>query len=60
MVEFLPREDSIILMEGVDRLLLRPVDIPPVISFGSGVPSILERLLNTYTDLGLVLNLLST
>jgi hypothetical protein len=57
VVEFLPREDSIVLMEGVDRLLLRPVDIPPVISFGSGVPSILEGFLDTHTDLGLVLDL---
>ena len=56
MVEFLPGQDSIILIHGVDRLLFGPEDIPLFGVFCPSIASILEGLLNTDPDLCLIAN----
>jgi hypothetical protein len=56
VVEFLPRQDSIILINVVDRLLFGPEDIPLFGVFCPSIASILEGFLNTDTDLCLIAN----
>jgi hypothetical protein len=56
MVEFLPRQNSIILIDVIDRLLFGPEDIPLFGVFCPSIASILEGFLNTDTDLCLIAN----
>jgi hypothetical protein len=56
VVEFLPRQDSIILIDVVDRLLFGPEDIPLFRVFCPSIASILESFLDTDPDLSLIAN----
>lgn len=56
MIEFLSGQDSIVLMDIINRLFFRPKDIPLFRVLGPGIAAVLEGFLDADSNLCFVTN----